>query len=277
VYLIVATISTAFLSIFISALWPNIIYAIVKISRGGKKPRGRVPSPRRPIVWIGFWVFLFITTISATLAGRAPKTADNNYIQIDLSPWANWADLNAYALIKPLTGTVILDGIPFYVPMPEEGVIQTQQHTLINEATTITIPTDIAYPQYIYILLNGAYVRSEFHGIPVGILSLTFSDGTIVRSPIIVGQCLREGWHYTDDATNDMVTNIDDTGICKNVFAEFQTRGSHTAVAVIDKITLPIPESVVSLTQIRIEDTSVDTVNSFDPSIIIIAITVQKK
>jgi hypothetical protein len=59
--------STFLVGIFISALWPTLIYFLNKTFLGGKNPPGNPPTPRTAAVWFGF-LFSALLTLCSTVA-----------------------------------------------------------------------------------------------------------------------------------------------------------------------------------------------------------------
>lgn len=70
--LAIASISSVAVTVFVSALWPNLIYSLVKIVRAGKQPEGRAPSPRHPAVWLGFFMSLAAAVCTSTVVAFLP-------------------------------------------------------------------------------------------------------------------------------------------------------------------------------------------------------------
>ncbi len=63
-----ASIASVAVAVFVSAVWPNFIYPITK--------KGRKPSKRHPLIWVGFWLSLVTAACSGAFAVLIPPVVD---------------------------------------------------------------------------------------------------------------------------------------------------------------------------------------------------------
>jgi hypothetical protein len=207
----------------------------------------------------------------------APVTASPlRFSQLDIGPIANWPFEH---LFNPPTGQASFAEIPFAIRTGSKSTFQTQHHLLLDLPTQGSLQTSIENPAAVHILLSGAFMDRAFQGRKVGEVNLTFADGTTLNTSLIAYQNVRETWAFKDDSTADSM-GVPQAGVLwRNVWIEEQNRGDRPAEAFIDMTTLSIPEPYASgvLTSISILDTSVDTVGSSDPSLVVMAITVESQ
>jgi len=209
--------------------------------------------------------------IEATMIAATPR-----FSQVNIEPIANWPFDH---LVSPPTGQVSFSGIPFAILTGRKSIFQTPNHLLLDLPTQVSLQTSIARPIAVYILLNGAYVDREFQGRKVGEVNLAFADGSTLNTSLIAYQNVRETWAFKDDSMADSM-GAPQAGVqWRNVWIEEQNRGDQPAKAFIDMTTISIPEPYTSsvLISINIQDTSVDTAGSYDPSLVVMAITVESQ
>jgi TolB protein len=110
--LVTAALASFVVAVFISALWPNFIYILIKAIRG-KNPEGRPPSPRHPAVWAGCLLSVIVATCSSTIAALLPQPT----IAIGTSPFSAEAtfaptQVNGQSSATPITVTVVATALP---------------------------------------------------------------------------------------------------------------------------------------------------------------------
>jgi len=203
------------------------------------------------------------------------------FSQVDLRPIANWP---IDYLVNPLSGSVSFANIPFTILTGEKSNFQTQHGLLMELPTQGKVEVNIDRPIAIHILLNAEYLYNNIPGYKVGEIDLSFVNGSTLNTPIIAYQSVRDAWEYeskADDALSSqqpMSAPLD--GIeWRNVWVENQMRGGEPAKAYIDMLTIFVTEPLASstLTSITIKDTSVDTVESTEPSLRVMGITVESR
>lgn len=276
---VIAVLAGAGLTVSLAKLGPVILYRVRMLDPRERARGGRPPARQPRAYWVALSVatmLLIASAVSRRLLGdTSPPIV--RFQQIDLRPMATLQHYPSYHVLDPLEGTVILAGIPFVIPGPAEGVIHTQHHLLPDLPTQVEVPIDLPGVLRVHLLLNGGYVQEVFLNVEVGHFALRFADGSELRTPIIAGRCLREGWRFIYEQGVGVVTEIGGDLNCRNVFGELQARSGKPANAIIDLMSVPIPpaqqqERLLSLTVV---DSSVEDVGSTDPAIIIIAVTVE--
>lgn len=214
-----------------------------------------------------------VTTTPLTLK-PTPTTTRPTFRQLDLSPIANWPFDH---LIRPPVGQVSYSGIPFTILSGSKAVFQTQHHLLVNLPTEGRIDGRTAAPTTVYILLIGGYVDPEFRDKKVGEANLAFDNGSTLSVPLLAWRNIRETWAYEGDPKANPLEGSPPPARWQNVVAESQARAGRAAKGFVDMTTIPIPTpySYSNLVTISVRDTSVSSVGSQDPSLIVMGITVE--
>jgi alpha-tubulin suppressor-like RCC1 family protein len=209
--------------------------------------------------------------VDATMTASPPR-----FTQLNIGPIANWP---LEHLANPPTGQVSFAEIPFTILIGRKSIFQTQHHLLMDLPIQGSLQTSISRPMAVHILLNGEYMDRQFQDRKVGEVNLGFADGTTLNTSLIAYQNVRESWAFKSDSMADAMGAPQAGVLWRNVWLEQQNRGDQPAEAFIDMTTILLPEPYASgvLTSISIQDTSVDTVGSRDPSLIVMAITVESQ
>lgn len=202
----------------------------------------------------------------------APPTA-RGYYQVDLSGIANhpldW-------LQSPPSGSQSFNGVPFYLRSGSNAVFMTSQRFLENLPTRGNVTVPALTPQNAYVLLSGSYVLQQFRDQQVGELDFSYDDGSTFVAPIIAWQSVREAWCYAADIAGSCTMDSPPSGEqFQNVYREGQSRGGQDARGWLDMLTVQLPQNGARLTGIQILDTSLITVGSVDPSLLVAAITLR--
>ena len=275
---IITAIAGIAFTITASLLYPNILYRFKLIDKREGLKKGKSPKKHPRSIWILFWISSIVLIINPIIRNEIKeKNHGLTYEPIDISSYSNWFKFPAYHLTRSLSGTVIFQGVPFDVPSPDEGVIQTRNGILLQQPTNIEIPINKTNIKAVHILLNGGYVRREFKNSEVGYVTLNFNNDLSIRVPIIAGVCLREGWFFKGISEYNSINEINGNKNCINVFGENQIRENKLALAIIDSMSIEIPEPYTSkkLLSISFNDVSAQLVGSENPSLILISITVE--
>lgn len=195
--------------------------------------------------------------------------ATSSYFPVPLDPIANRPLVD---FIQPPSGDIRLGEVLFHL----DREFGTQQRFLLDNPIQGIIYVNITSPLKIYVLLHGGYVGKEFLGKEVGYFEMKFDDGSSFKKSIIAGKDLREGWTY-DVPDGKSISYIEGNPNWQNVWSETQSRGDKPAMAFIDMLTIPVPQEYQShiLTSISIYDSSIESVGSNDPSLIVQGITVE--
>jgi serine/threonine protein kinase len=164
---------------------------------------------------------------------------------------------------------------PFVFSTPAKGFL-TENRWGRENAESAHLQMNIAQPRRIYAVLTGSAAGDpSHHGQQVGVIIMSFADGTQFQAEIKAGITLRaETWGYDDEPT--LLGPITDGPVTwSNVLAEAQNRG-RPAKAFLDmlEIRLPPKKAATTLTGITIKDTSRETLNTFEPGFCIYALSV---
>lgn len=186
---------------------------------------------------------------------------------ISLSQIANASTQEGY--VDPPLGSRELNGILFDLP-PGQNSVTTQAEPLPSYPIVLVLPNlDIQLPQAVYLLITGGNTRAQFQGAKIGTVDLIFSNNQHVTEELIPGHNLREWKIYGDhNVTWTTATNISEV---------WQTPNHHdSGLGIIDLLTITIPPPLreQTLREIRIYDQSQETVNSMDPAINLLGVTV---
>jgi hypothetical protein len=136
---------------------------------------------------------------------------------------------------------------------------------------TLEIDPPISNLDRVFVLLNSGNTFSGFNNLQLGSVDLIFSDNRTLTTPLIIGENIRE-W----DSTASGVVNTTSSPNVKEVFHLETAVGKRF---VMDMLTISIPEKygAVSLTGITFNDTSSDTIGSYDPGFTIYGVTIKQK
>ena len=245
---------------------------------------------------IALWIprMVNITTPNLETAPTSSGTISINnskqYYFIDISPIANFEFDH---MVNPPQGKVSLGDIPFELPdkiRSKNTIFQSQRRLLSFLTTECVLDVEIPKPSKIYLLLNADYLykNSEgnfqrgFEGNVVGTITLEFSNGAVHEIPLTAWENIRSIVVPDEDKEEFSQIKITDGNIqIRNVWTEQQIRSDGSKDygywAWMDMITIPLPEKYLfdTLVKITLKDTSVVSVNSQDPSLVLVGITVE--
>ncbi len=164
-------------------------------------------------------------------------------------------------------GATTLLGIPF-----EHGwKASTQCANSPNRPEVVEIPVDDLMVTKLHILLQGGQGFIKFDEQKIGEIVLSFANGETFEEPLILGHNIRDWRRNQSELYVDSSTAF-------NLREAWSEKTGNTD-ARIDLLTLPLPSSLQTtpLDSIHIVDTSVQTTNSPDPCIHLIAITAETR
>lgn len=212
------------------------------------------------------------------------------YYFVDINPIANFEFDH---MVHPPQGKVSLGNIPFELPdkiRSKNTIFQSQRRLLSFLTTECALNVEIPKPSKIYLLLNADYLYNnsegnlhrDFEGEVVGTITLEFSSGAVHEIPLTAWENIRSIVVPDEDKEEFSQIKITDGDIqIRNVWVEQQIRtdGSknYDYWAWMDMISIPLPEKFLfdTLVKITLRDTSVANVNSQDPSLVLVGITVE--
>jgi hypothetical protein len=165
----------------------------------------------------------------------------------------------------PPTGSVTLGGLPFTL---STNIFKSQAAAAPFEdaPTRLLLFTDVPQPQRLHLLLNTGNGFLKFANQPIGQVIAYCDQTPQLVSELVLSRDLRE-WHNAD--------NVVDTAVqSRPVWGEPITED---VTGTIDLLSLDLPDVCRNgrLTAIEIIDTSTETVNSLDPALNLIGITIE--
>ena len=181
-----------------------------------------------------------IAPAAAQIAQSAPA-ATTAYTTISLSSVANRPLSDLY--VAPPTGTQMLGGTPF----------DTGSFALLAPGQTASVTTGIAGVVNVHLLVNSYNTLYYYAGQTLGTVRLTFSDGSVQETALVVGGNVREwrvgaGWWVVGTVTSPANTRVWD-GVAHLDGGE----------AVIDRLTIPVQPARGSLTGVSVSTTASGT------------------
>lgn len=192
----------------------------------------------------------------------------------------NIANFQFDHFVTPFVGNISLSEIPFYFSASKQSIFQSQRALLPNLETSARVRVNIPRVTKVYLLLNADYLSPEISGKKVGEVNLQFSNNLTHSISIIAWQNIRAVVVSENDAyIMDNLLAPQSNNELINVWIEKQNRGNAPYLAYTDMLIIPIPEIFQGevLKDINIIDTSTDTVGSYDPSLVLIGITVESR
>jgi len=191
---------------------------------------------------------------------RRPVVA---YQTISLSSIANSSlDFNS-----PPVGDVNLEGIPFQL---SDRIFKSQASSPPYDGypTRALLPTDVPQAYRIHLLLNTGNGLNYFNGQNIGQIVVYCNKQTAILKDLQLGRDVRE-WHA---ASNVVFTASEVRQVWSGTIA-----GHSDLVGYIDMLTFDLPGMCQDgrLTALEIIDTSVSNVDSLDPALDLIGITVE--
>jgi len=181
---------------------------------------------------------LSLGSVAVAFAGTPASAPATTYFPIALGPQATIPLSSWYQ--NPPTGAVTLGGVPFNLT----------NFTLLFQGQSTAITTSVQRANAAYLLLNSAWTFAQYTGQTAGKVRLTFSDGTIQETPLVVGGNIRE-WEFGLNWTANTLTNPSAT----NVWTGLAAPGMGGATAGIDMLRIPISTSA-TLTGVTVTNTA---------------------
>ncbi len=183
----------------------------------------------------------------ASMAPAAAQTAQpapaptSAYTTISLSAVVSRPLSDLY--VAPPTGTQMLGGMPF----------DTGSFALIGPGQTAAVTTSIPGAVNLHLLLNSYNTISRYAGQTLGTVRLTFSDGSVQDTTLVVGTNIREwrvgaGSWVVGTVTSQASTRVWD-GVAHLDGGE----------AVIDMLTVPVQPVRGSLTGVQVSNSAAGT------------------
>jgi hypothetical protein len=170
--------------------------------------------------------------------------------------------------ISPPTGDVTLGGVPFQL---SEWIFKSQASSSPDNSypTRISLPVNVLQASRLHLLLTAGNGFNQFDGMVVGEVVVRCDGTSMSVTDLQLGRDIRE-WHVAGDV-------VSTASRVRQVWSGAITNSSHLT-GHIDMLSLDLPTACLSggLTAIEIVDSSTSTVNSPDPALNIIGITVER-
>lgn len=215
---------------------------------------------------------VIVSTMRPEEGLQVSKIPENGFVMIETSEFANW--LND-AFIQPPKGKLIFNNIPFLISSGDNAIFQTQHIGLLQMPTQLTLELNINNPEKVHILLIGSGaimdLGANFTNEIIGEIELTFSSSKVITTQIIVCKNIREGWFYENDPFTRDYCSPTSGSLWQNSWTEKQLRGNQSAYAVIDTLTIEIPQdqNLGEIKSIRIID------QKYETSLIVFGLTIE--
>jgi len=168
---------------------------------------------------------------------------------------------------SPAGGDVTLGGVPFQL---SEWVFKSQASPSPNNSypTSVLLPMDVPQAYRVHLLLTGGNGFNHFDGEVIGRVVAYCDAAVIIITDLQLGRDVRE-WHVADNVVS---TASRTRQVWSGAITNFPNLSGH-----IDMLSLDLPAACLSgrLTAIEVIDDSTNTVNSLDPAINLIGITVE--
>lgn len=168
---------------------------------------------------------------------------------------------------SPPTGDVTLGGVPFQL---SESVFKSQASPSPNGGypTSVLLSMDVPQARRVHLLLNAGNGFSQFNGKTIGQVVAHCGGDSIPVTDLQLGQEVRE-WH----AANNVVSTASRAQqVWSGALADFPDLTGY-----IDMLSLDLPSACQDgrLTAVEVIDSSASTVNSLDPALNLIGVTVE--
>lgn len=197
-------------------------------------------------------------TPTNTPTASQPSPPETQFAVLSLAGVANTNTGSGY--VDPPLGRVTLAGVPFDLAAGES--VTTQAIPLPENPRAVSLTTNVANPQVVYLLITGGNVFDTFAGQNIGQVLLVLDNGSTYPVDLTVGYNIRE-WKQFGRDTVVTTTSPD----LREVW-----RGANrhdTGPAVIDRLAITLPSGLQGHRLVRIDlvDRSHETVGSLDPAI----------
>jgi hypothetical protein len=204
-------------------------------------------------------------TPSSTPTVRATPTPEpiQAFAYLSLADIANGEmDFNS-----PPGGLITLKNIPFQI---ESGIFKSQASTPPHNTapTHAILNTSLARAHRLYLLLNSGNGFVQFNGLLVGRLNVVCNETIYTVADLQLGREVRE-WH----SANNVVSSASQAQqVWQGTIA-----GHANLIGYIDMLTVDLPHPCQNgdLTVVELIDTSAESVQSLDPALNLIAVTVE--
>lgn len=153
------------------------------------------------------------------------------YLPVDLGAQATYALSNIY--VNPPTGAVKLGNVPFTTANTGWAVPGAQFSVGVNTHNTKSV----------HLLLNSSNAALSYKGLAVGKIHLTFSDGSVQDTNLVVGGNVREWW----TGSGFLVDTITDPSTT-NVWQGAAQPGMAAGTAIIDMLSVNVKTTTANLT-----------------------------
>ncbi len=242
----------------------------------------RLPKGHRRAVLAGLFLVAFGGLYIERTDSRDAALSDDAlggsaFRLVDLRPLANFPLTHLTTVPR---GEVTLAGVPFTILATNAAIFQTQNRALPYLPVEGLLPMRVESAVAVHALLNGGFVDAGFQGQKIGALILSFDDGSVHSIPLVAWETVRETWVYKSSsfAQRRDSFKLPQLGVdWRNVWLDDETRANEGATGFVDMLTVFLPElyRARTLTAVTIRDTSAETVGSLDPSLVLLAVTVE--
>jgi hypothetical protein len=172
-------------------------------------------------------------------AASAPATPDQElgearFVGIDISAVAN-SELDW--LLSAPRGQVKFDGIPFTILTGDRAVIHMHNRVRPDYPSTLRLPIGAASVAWVHLLLCGDWISNP--GQHVGIVRISYSDGSSRDVPLVSLEDIRETW-MPNFSLSGHLNSRPREGVTWNVaYSESQMRGGEMAsTAFLDRLSI---------------------------------------
>jgi serine/threonine protein kinase len=214
------------------------------------------------------------TVVPLATSSPTPEPTVTNTVTPTPMPVAVFTSLSLAAVanaemdfLHPPVETIVLQGILFQI---EPRIFKSQASPSPHNAapTSAFITADIITPYRLYLLLNSGNGFARFNNRVIGRLNVICNDEAHIVADLRLGQNIRE-WH----SANNVVSYASQTEqVWQGVIAGHPNLTGHIDMLVLD---LPLPCQNGKLDAVELLDTSLVSVQSLDPALNLIAITVE--
>ena len=211
------------------------------------------------------------TTTATNTPSPSPNSAPTRepvivYQPVPLGTAAN-ASLDS-CFLSPPTGNITLGGVPFQL---SERVFKSQASPSPHNSypTRILVSADVPQAHRVHLLLIAGNGLAQFNRMVIGRVVAYCNDVPIPVTELQLGRDIRE-WHAAEE--NLVSTASRAQQVWSGARSDFPNLTGH-----IDLLSLDLPETCQSerLTALEVIDSSTDTVNSLDPALNLIGVTVE--
>jgi pimeloyl-ACP methyl ester carboxylesterase len=213
-------------------------------------------------VFIITFVLLFLFLVNGSLT-----YASANFITPSISDISNGQIQHISNRPGFPVGYVNFKGILFYIPETGNNYLDMQASSFPDHPKSGKISVFVRNPEEIYFLLTSGNTFSRFQDKKIGEIILGFEDGTVLSQELKAGIHIREWFHRSTSTINTTTSDL----------VQEVWKSTTTPKKVVDMLKLPLAEPYKSkiLTSIEVEDTSFETVESYDPAVHWIGVSIK--